>query len=269
MARSFWSNEEMGDLVLDSIVCVVDSKNALMVSGRKKHDSLTNVQQLKGDHSAEVDAYARQIACADVLLLNKTDLVEDSVINTVEAAVRQINPSAPMHRTQHSEIPLADLFNIGAFSSHSLGLQFTPASHPNGIDNHHKPDHDDHVSNPLAHVHDAPLHASISTTTMHLPPLSQVRLDRLELFLQSVHWQSALPGDSKPAPDSQIEILRTKGYMPLTDGSAVVIQGVVDIFEFKPVAREGDTGKLVFIGRGVGEALNHALSDFLQLSTTL
>jgi hypothetical protein len=32
IARSFWENEEMGDLVLDGVVCVVDSRNVLKAS---------------------------------------------------------------------------------------------------------------------------------------------------------------------------------------------------------------------------------------------
>ena len=47
-----------------------------------------------------------QIAFADVILLNKTDLVTPEELREVEARIRGINPYAKLHRTQRAQIPL-------------------------------------------------------------------------------------------------------------------------------------------------------------------
>lgn len=69
---------------------------------------------------------------------------------------------------------------------------------------------------------------------------------------------------SKTAP----EILRTKGYITLQDGRAFVLQGVADLFELKEIDRAADhemEGKIVFIGKGVGEDLNRELQEWVGI----
>ncbi len=56
-----------------------------------------------------------QIAFADVIILNKTDLVAPAELDTVEAAIRAINPGAPIHRTQRSQVPLDAVLGRNAF----------------------------------------------------------------------------------------------------------------------------------------------------------
>ncbi len=56
-----------------------------------------------------------QIASSDLILLNKTDLVEESKLDSVEQTIRQVNPLAPIKRTTYGEIKdlswIADLNN--------------------------------------------------------------------------------------------------------------------------------------------------------------
>lgn len=118
----------------------------------------------------------------------------------------------------------------------------------------------------------------------HLLPSSS--LDRLESFLQSIHWESKFPGDPPRARPTEIvdkadevestegfEILRSKGifsFEPSTQGEEAdvhVLQGVRDIFELTRLKSDGsrrvtapdeDTGraeggKLVLIGKRLGD----------------
>ncbi len=81
---------------LDAIVTVVDAKNlpARLID------------------SAEAEA---QIAFADVIVLNKTDLVSEAELVAVEASIRKINRFARIHRTQRSAVAIADVLDQGGF----------------------------------------------------------------------------------------------------------------------------------------------------------
>ena len=57
-----------------------------------------------------------QIAFADILLLNKTELVEASDIERVEARIRKINPYTKIIHTAHCDVPLMQVVGLDAFS---------------------------------------------------------------------------------------------------------------------------------------------------------
>jgi G3E family GTPase len=81
---------------LDAIVTVVDAKHL--------------PARLADSHEA-----ADQIAFADVIILNKTDLVSPEELEAVEAEIRKINRFAVIHRTQRSAVAIDDVLNRGAF----------------------------------------------------------------------------------------------------------------------------------------------------------
>ena len=81
---------------LDAIVTVVDAKNLPA-------------------RLADSSEAAEQIAFADVIVLNKTDLVTAPELDAVEARIRTINPYARLHRTSRSALPIADVLDQGAF----------------------------------------------------------------------------------------------------------------------------------------------------------
>ncbi len=81
---------------LDAIVTVVDAKNL----------------PARLQDSAEAEA---QIAFADVIVLNKTDLVTPGELEAVEASIRKINRFAAIHRAQRSAVDIAAVLDQGAF----------------------------------------------------------------------------------------------------------------------------------------------------------
>ncbi|KAK4686446.1 hypothetical protein P7C73_g3680, partial [Tremellales sp. Uapishka_1] len=236
IAKSFWANEEMGDLVLDGIICVVDSRNVLTV-----HSSQLGETRPEG----ESNECQKQVACADVILLNKTDLISTETLKQVEGSIGSINPTLKVHHTIRSRIPLSAIHDLRAFSSHSTTLASpTPTPVPASPHSHH--------------------HSAISTVLITLPSLSETQFGKLNLFLESLLWEGKLPLTSSPAP----EILRTKGLIVVGE-KEYVLQGVTDLFELKEIESDGEnsnTGKVVFIGKGVGEELKTALLDFIGLS---
>ena len=97
VAQTFFVDEEVGKKTrLDAVVTVADAKWL--------KDRLKDAPEAKN-----------QIAFADVILLNKTDLVDEAELQEVEARIRGINPYAKLHRTQRSEIALDEVLDRKAF----------------------------------------------------------------------------------------------------------------------------------------------------------
>ena len=98
VAQTFFVDQDVASRTkLDAIVTVADAVH------------LDN--QLGEHHEAE-----EQVAFADVVLLNKTDLVEADGLEGVEARIRKINPYAKIIRTAHCTAPLDDVVGLNAFS---------------------------------------------------------------------------------------------------------------------------------------------------------
>jgi G3E family GTPase len=97
VAQTFFIDEDLREhFELDAIVTLVDAKHAER-------------------HLEEVRAASEQIAFADVVLLNKTDLVSGQDLARVERRIRSINPTAKIFRTEAAKLPIDNVLNVGAF----------------------------------------------------------------------------------------------------------------------------------------------------------
>jgi G3E family GTPase len=97
VAQTFFVDEEIGSqLRLDAVITVVDAKHV----------------HLHIDDSAEVK---EQIAFADVILLNKADLVTGSELDALEKRVRSMNAMARIHRSVNGQVDLAAVLDVGGF----------------------------------------------------------------------------------------------------------------------------------------------------------
>lgn len=254
IASVFWQNEELAmglgkDIHLDGVVCVVDA-----VFGRK---------QMEEDHTEDATGESlRQIAGADIILLNKVDMAPPNEVETVEDIIRSINPAAALFRTVKGEIDLKHIIGIDAYTSRSL-LRDVEFSKPE-LDGH------DHDHNDPDHVHEpAPTHyelRGISSLKVTCPTLTTTQMAKLDEWIQSVLWESTLPGDP-PGLNQDLEILRCKGMVVLQSGETHVLQGVRNLYEFADVTADNvsdssgvpDAGKLVFIGKGLSERVRKSL----------
>jgi len=107
VAQTFFVDEDVRSRTrLDSIITVVDAKNFL--------------QRLEDSHEA-----AEQVAFADIVLLNKIDLVPAEEVARVESRIRAINPMARLHRTDHCALPVTELVDRGAFDLNRI-LEIEP-----------------------------------------------------------------------------------------------------------------------------------------------
>ena len=87
------------------------------VSERARLDAVVTVADAKwlADRLKDAPEAKNQIAFADVVLLNKVDLVSPAELDTVEGTIRAINPEARIHRTQNCQIPIAEVLDRKAF----------------------------------------------------------------------------------------------------------------------------------------------------------
>ena len=131
--QPFFVDAEVSRLTkLDAIVTVADSVHL--------------EAQLGAHHEAE-----EQVAFADVLLLNKTDLVPGENLQDVEARIRKINPYARIIPTAHCTAPLDELVGLNAFS-----LDRVLEVEPDFLTSDHDHEHDDDVKS-VSFTSDTPL----------------------------------------------------------------------------------------------------------------
>ncbi|HYJ44561.1 MAG TPA: GTP-binding protein [Xanthobacteraceae bacterium] len=221
VAQTFFVDENVGRKTkLDAVVTVADAKWL--------KDRLKDAPEAKN-----------QIAFADVILINKTDLVSDAELREVEARIRGINPYAKLHRTQRSQIALDEVLGRNAFDLDRI-LDIEPEFlHGDGHDHHH--DHGDahhhhHDHGGMKHYHDEEMQSMSLKIDKPLNP---------DKFFP---WIQKLVADDGPS------ILRCKGILSFQDDpERFVVQGVHMILDgdHQRSWKDGETrdSRMVFIGR--------------------
>ena len=97
VAQTFFMDEEISsEFTLDGIVTLVDAAHIDQQLGRS-------------DESSE------QVAFADVLVLNKTDLVSDDALATLESRLRDMNRMTRIIRAENAKVPIETVLNLSAF----------------------------------------------------------------------------------------------------------------------------------------------------------
>ncbi|MEG4015405.1 MULTISPECIES: CobW family GTP-binding protein [unclassified Microcoleus] len=136
VALTFLSTELRDLTRLDSIVTVVDAANYSL--------DLFNSEA----------AYS-QIAYGDIIILNKTDLVEEADLDLLEVKIRDIKEGARILRTVKSQVPLPLVLSVGLFESDKyFQSEETASSHEHHDHGHHDHGHDHHDHGHDHHDHD-------------------------------------------------------------------------------------------------------------------
>jgi G3E family GTPase len=242
VAQTFFTDEEVKEnFALDGIVTVVDAK----------HVSL---------HFDDMREVREQIGFADVILLNKTDLVSAAELEKLEARIRKMNPMAKIHRTENAAIDLAKVLQIGGFDL-KRALELEPdfleaAEHEH--EHHHEHDDDEHEHHEHEDEDDAePDHHHAEDVT-------------------SVGIRASGDLDEKKISDWLNTLLRTKGQdifrmkgVLAVKGREMrfVFQGVHMLMDGKPGRAWGADSRentLIFIGRNLDrQALNEGFRSCL------
>jgi G3E family GTPase len=234
VAQTFFMDDDVRSKTkLDAVVALVDAKHLPL--------------RLKDSREAE-----DQIAFADVVLLNKTDLVTPEELRNVEAAIRAINPTAKIHRTERAGVNLDEVLDRGAFD-----LSRALENDPHFLD-HDEHDHDDHDHDHDHHDHDHHHHHGEAS------PIHDVTVQSVSLRGGELDPKKFFPWIEKITQAEGPNILRLKGILALKDDpDRYVIQGVHMIIEgdHQRAWKDGEKheSRLVFIGRELdGERLKRS-----------
>jgi G3E family GTPase len=233
VAQTFFVDENVGRKTrLDAVVTVADAKWL--------HERLKDAPEAKN-----------QIAFADVILVNKSDLVSPDELRETEARIRAINPYAKVHRTERCNIALAEVLDRNAFNLERI-LEIEPEflegegdgrghdhdhhHHDHDHDHGHDHHHHEHQSHGLKHYHDEDMQSVSMRTDKPLDP------DKFFPWIQDLV--------AKDGPS----ILRCKGILAFKDDpERFVFQGVHMILDgdHQRKWRDGEKreSRVVFIGR--------------------
>ncbi|MGO8924620.1 MAG: CobW family GTP-binding protein, partial [Xanthobacteraceae bacterium] len=162
VAQTFFMDENVGRKTkIDAVVTVADAKWL--------NERLKDAPEAKN-----------QIAFADVILINKTDLVSSEQLSEVEARIRGINPYAKLHKTERAKIPLDAVLGRNAFDLDRI-LDLEPDFLGTDNHDHHHHDHDHghhhgdengraHAHGGLKHYHDEEMQSIALHTEKPLDP---------------------------------------------------------------------------------------------------
>ncbi len=234
VAQTFFADDEVrAGTRLDGIVTVVDAKHAARQIGRSKE-------------------VTEQIAFADVILLNKTDLATPAELDQLEHRIRHINAVAKVYRTNRGAVDMDKILNIGGFNLDRI-LEFEPdfLKDEKHEHHHHEYEHGEHCGADCGHDHDH---------NEHDEPRHDENVTSVGLVLEgNLHIKKFNDWISKLLETKGQDLYRMKGILSIKgDPNRQVFQGVhmqLDAQPSKPwTAGEARVSKLVFIGKNLDRA---------------
>ena len=259
VAQTFFMDDDVrAKTELDAVVALVDARHLPL--------------RLKDSREAE-----DQIAFADVVIVNKTDLVSPEELARIEATVRAINPSARIHRAERSKVDLTKVLNQGAFNleralendphfldhDHPDHVCGPDCDHDHGHHHHdHGHDHHDHAHDHGHDHHDHDHECGPGCTHDHhhhdhrgeMAPIHDVTVTSISLRGGEMNPDRFFPWIQKVTQTDGPNILRLKGIIAFKgDDERYVVQGVHMIVEgdHQRPWKDGEKreSRLVFIGR--------------------
>lgn len=125
--------KSLPDVVIDSILTLID------------------VEQIQALRKEFAVIAMNQIGVADIVILNKVDLVTDEQLESVRRYIKQINKTARIFETQHGNIPLEFVMNVEQYDPFRLHDRHAQDIHVHEVGDHH--DHDHHHHDDHHHEH--------------------------------------------------------------------------------------------------------------------
>ncbi|KAM0484171.1 hypothetical protein ACHAPX_001590 [Trichoderma viride] len=227
IAPLFWVDDGLGSTIyLDGVVTLVDAKNILYSLDDTKGKIEDHNEH---DHQGPLMTTAHvQISHADVIVLNKADLVSEDELRRVRERIVSINGAARIHVTQRSEVPELEGFLLDLHAYDQFNVE---------------------EAKNKGHSH---LDPTISTVSIPVPALRPEQLQDVDRWLRAVLWDHTLPGTDNTI---EFEIHRSKGRLVFENGDVKLLQGVREIFEIMDAPNGAEItateGKIILIGRGV------------------
>jgi len=159
VATTFQIAEVMPLVRLDSVVTVVDAEQFLALEGE------------------DADLSVGQIEFADIVVLNKVDLITDVYRTKVIDEIRRITPGARIIEASYGQVPLELIIGVGEFAPERLHLRTVRDIHTHEIGEHH--DHEHH--------HDHTLVYSTWSWTNEKPLSLEPLLDAIDMLPTNIY----------------------------------------------------------------------------------
>ena len=186
VAGMFWLDDELGaDVYLDGVVTVVDSKHCLTQMKESREDGVLN-------------EWLRQVGVADLIIVNKTDLVDNDTKDQVIDAVRGVNSACQLITTVKSVVDINLLLDLHAYDS----LSERPDKFEPSPGNH--------------------LDSSVSTVSLYSS--GDTTIKQFDSFMADMLWEK----------DKYLgmEVLRVKGVLAVEgEEKQLMVQGVHDTYD--------------------------------------
>jgi G3E family GTPase len=236
VAQTFFTDEEVKEsFALDGIVTVVDAKHV-------------------GLHFDDTREVREQIGFADVILLNKADLVSPAELAKTEARIRKMNPIAKLYRTESAAIDLGKVLNIGGFDL-KRALDLEPDFLEVAEEEHHH-DHEDGNHHEHEHEEEHDHHHDEDVTSVGISAPGDLDEKKLSDWLGTLLRTKGQ------------DIFRMKGILAVKGrDQRFIFQGVHMLMDGRPDRPWGKDPRhntLIFIGRKLDRAsLNEGFKSCL------
>ncbi|KAF3205063.1 hypothetical protein TWF191_001420 [Orbilia oligospora] len=245
IAPLFWLDDGLGATIyLDGIVTLVDASNIL-----RTLDDVTARADLDPHLPDQITTAHLQISHADIILINKSDLVSSEQLEDVQRRIRGINGLAKIIVTEKSAVPQLEgiLLDIKAYDNFEM-VEDSKFSKSGGVSR---------------------LDPGVSTISFDVDVLKAEAIEIVDAWIRSLLWDERVPLDGiKSTLFHPVEIHRLKGRLRTEDGKTHIIQGVREVFEITD-SSEGNmegSGKIVLIGKGLGKVdIRGSFERFMQI----
>ena len=146
----------LGELArLDTMVTVVDASTFLTELAKGESLAGRDLQAAEGDGRDIADLLADQVEFADVILINKIDLVGEPLVGAVETMVRRMNPRATVIRTRNGVVELSEVLATGRYDP---VVAATAAGWQDELVETHVPETEEYGISSLTFTADRPFH---------------------------------------------------------------------------------------------------------------
>jgi G3E family GTPase len=228
VAQTFFLDEKMAKYFrLDAIITVVDARHI-------------------GLHLGDAPECSEQIAFADIILLNKTDLVQPAELAELEHRIRHINRLAKILRCEKGAVPIDQLLGQKAFEAGDKFQIQSEDAHEHAHDHEHDhecgPDCEHHHHGEGEHEHEH--HHDESVSSVGIEAVGSCDANRLNEWLGETLMEKGA------------DIFRMKGVLSIKgENSRFVFQGVHMLIDGEPgrpwKLGEPRLNRLIFIGRNL------------------
>ena len=161
VAQTFSFESEDGSIDLskfsyvDTMVTVVDSFNFMKDFSSPEYLTDRNLTNIDGDNRTIVNLLTDQIEFANVILLNKIDLITKSELSNLKDIIRKLNPEAQIISTNHSKVSLNSVINTGIFDFEKAE---SSAGWSKELENEHTPETEEYGIGSFVYRRNIPFH---------------------------------------------------------------------------------------------------------------